>query len=184
MIDIAAHTFRSPMLIQLADQAIQFLNKTPVYLLPPPDMFYGTGVYMIYYQGNHPRYSHINKGEKPIYVGKAVPSGWRTGNTINMPESKLKSRLMEHSRSINSADNLNLSDFSCRFVIIQPEDSAVISVIESSLIKKLQPVWNTQIDGFGNHDPGKGRMQQARSEWDTLHPGRSWAKKLAENSLT
>ena len=36
----------------------------------------------------------------------------------------------------------------------------------------------THIDGFGNHDPGKGRYEQARSEWDVLHPGRVWADRL------
>ena len=46
------------------------------------------------------------------------------------------------------------------------------------LIRHFQPVWNQVIDGFGNHDPGKGRNQQRRSVWDTLHPGREWAGKL------
>lgn len=41
------------------------------------------------------------------------------------------------------------------------------------------PVWNQIIDGFGNHDPGKGRYQQRRSVWDIIHPGREWSKKLA-----
>ena len=34
------------------------------------------------------------------------------------------------------------------------------------------------VDGFGNHDPGSGRYNQAKSEWDVLHPGRPWIKKL------
>jgi hypothetical protein len=38
--------------------------------------------------------------------------------------------------------------------------------------------WNSYIDGFGNHDPGKGRYNQAKSEWDVLHKGRKWADKL------
>lgn len=33
------------------------------------------------------------------------------------------------------------------------------------------------LDGFGNHDPGKGRYEQAKSAWDVLHPGRAWADK-------
>lgn len=40
------------------------------------------------------------------------------------------------------------------------------------------------IDGFGNHDPGKGRYNQMRSRWDTLHPGRSWAVKCKKRSET
>lgn len=56
--------------------------------------------------------------------------------------------------------------------------SAIISVVESVLINRYQPIWNTKIDGFGNHDPGKGRYEQAKSEWDKIHPGRAWAEKL------
>jgi len=178
MVDVAAQTFRSGILIQLANSAIQFLEKTPIHPLPPAGAFTGPGVYMIYYKGNHPRYASIKNGSSPIYVGKAVPTGWRTGTVSNPTESKLKSRLSEHSRSIEKVKNLDLSDFTCRFAIIPPENSAIISVIESSLIKKLRPIWNTTIDGFGNHDPGSGRYQQAKSEWDKLHPGRPWADKL------
>jgi hypothetical protein len=52
------------------------------------------------------------------------------------------------------------------------------------LIEHHQPVWNKIIDGFGNHDPGKGRYNQQRSAWDTLHPGRSWASKCQPYSRT
>ena len=40
------------------------------------------------------------------------------------------------------------------------------------------------IDGYGNHDPGKGRYNQARSRWDVLHPGRAWALKCRERPET
>ncbi|MBN1485361.1 MAG: Eco29kI family restriction endonuclease [Chloroflexia bacterium] len=40
------------------------------------------------------------------------------------------------------------------------------------------PLWNSGLDGFGNHDPGRGRYNQAKSEWDVLHPGRPWAERL------
>lgn len=178
MVDIAEQTFRSNITIQLANNAIKFLEKTPVHPLPPASNFPGPGVYMIYYRGNHQRYKNISNGTIPIYIGKAVPTGWRTGIISNPTESKLKSRLMEHARSIESVDNLELAHFVCRFAIIPPEDASIISVIESSLIQKLRPIWNTTIDGFGNHDPGRGRYQQAKSEWDTLHPGRTWAARL------
>jgi hypothetical protein len=29
----------------------------------------------------------------------------------------------------------------------------------------------------GQHDPGKGRCEQAKSDWDVIHPGRAWAEK-------
>ncbi len=46
------------------------------------------------------------------------------------------------------------------------------------MTRRYNPLWNSHIDGFGNHDPGKGRYEQAKSEWDVLHPGRVWADRL------
>lgn len=45
-------------------------------------------------------------------------------------------------------------------------------------VPRYTPLWNTVVDGFGNHDPGADRYNQARSEWDALHPGRPWADRL------
>ena len=39
-------------------------------------------------------------------------------------------------------------------------------------------LWNLKLDGFGNNDPGKGRLLGKRSAWDVIHPGRTWAEKL------
>jgi hypothetical protein len=39
-------------------------------------------------------------------------------------------------------------------------------------------LWNTALDGFGINDPGKGRQEQKPSDWDVLHPGRTYAAKL------
>ncbi len=57
----------------------------------------------------------------------------------------------------------------------------MISTVEAAMTRKYNPLWNSQIDGFGNHDPGKGRYEQAKSEWDVLHPGREWANRLKGN---
>ena len=66
------------------------------------------------------------------------------------------------------------------------EDSAyhLIGTVEAALIRYYKPIWNTKIDGFGNHDPGSGRYNQAKSEWDTIHPGRPWADKCVGRSST
>ena len=58
----------------------------------------------------------------------------------------------------------------------------MIGTVEAALIKISQPLWNTVVDGFGNHDPGSGRYEQARSDWDVLHPGRLWADKCKGKS--
>ena len=60
-----------------------------------------------------------------------------------------------------------------------PLDDIWIPLGEALLIAKFAPIWNKLIDGFGNHDPGKGRYKGARPKWDTLHPGRLWASKCA-----
>jgi Eco29kI restriction endonuclease len=65
----------------------------------------------------------------------------------------------------------------CRFVIFEDEASDMIGTIEAALIKLNQPLWNVAIDGFGNHDPGRGRYEQAKSDWDVIHPGRPWAER-------
>lgn len=58
----------------------------------------------------------------------------------------------------------------------------MIGAIEAALIKLNRPLWNSCLDGFGNHDPGKGRYEQARSAWDVIHPGRNWADGLKGNA--
>mgnify|MGYP001610410975 FL=1 len=56
-------------------------------------------------------------------------------------------------------------------------DDIWIPLGESLLIAKFSPIWNNIVDGFGNHDPGKGRYEGTRPRWDVLHPGRAWAAK-------
>ena len=113
----------------------------------------------------------------PIYVGKAVPPGARKGGFgLDKPPGKvLFRRLSEHADSITKASNLDLSDFRCRYLVV---DDIWIPLGESLLIEMFNPLWNKVIDGFGNHDPGRGRYNQQRSAWDVLHPGRPWAEKL------
>ncbi|MDH4162909.1 MAG: Eco29kI family restriction endonuclease [Nitrospirota bacterium] len=151
--------------------------------------FNGAGVYVIYYTGNFESYRLISKLNKqgkfqaPIYVGKAVPPGARKGgfNTSEMKTKALHNRLIEHAESIKVADNLKIEDFHCRFLVV---DDIWIPLGESLLIAKFSPLWNKLIDGFGNHDPGKGRYEGLCSRWDVLHPGRSWATKCRQRSET
>jgi hypothetical protein len=107
-----------------------------------------------------------------------VPRGWRSGRVTEDEEKDLSRRLREHSGSINSAVNLRLDDFRCRFVILTGSESNLITTVEAALIRKHLPLWNSTVDGFGNHDPGGGRYEQSPSEWDVLHPGRTWATRL------
>lgn len=157
--------------------------------LPPVRQFNGAGIYAIYYTGNSPVYNRIalrNQNQRyaaPIYVGKAVPAGARKGGLgLDIPAGPvLYRRLCEHAQSIEQTTNLNLKDFQCRYLIV---DDIWIPLGESLLIEMFSPIWNKLIDGFGNHDPGKGRYNQQKSPWDVLHPGRPWAEKLQPYAKT
>ena len=180
--DRSKHVFRSDAFAELIKDTIRFFNGTPVHRLPPPEHFDGTGVYAIYYVGGNPYYADLYKANRlgflqPIYVGKAVPRGWRQARTtaLHGGSSELYRRLVEHNASISCASNLDVCDFHCRFMILEGSAADMIGTVEAALIRTYTPVWNSVIDGFGNHDPGKGRYNQARSDWDVLHPGRPWA---------
>ncbi|MFH7468019.1 Eco29kI family restriction endonuclease, partial [Pseudomonas syringae group genomosp. 7] len=64
-----------------------------------------------------------------------------------------------------------------RFLVV---DDIWIPLGESLIISRFTPVWNSLIDGFGNHNPGKGRHAGMRTRWDVLHPGRVWAERLSD----
>ena len=183
--DRKKHIYKSEAFVELVKDAVRFFNGTPVRPLLTAETFLGTGVYALYYTGQNPiyrKYAELNRlaYNYPIYVGKAVPKGWRqsriSDSAINQSR-ELHNRLREHSRNITVGANLDLEEFMCRFTIFEDESSDMISTIEAALIKLTQPLWNVEIDGFGNHDPGKGRYEQAKSDWDVIHPGRTWAER-------
>lgn len=188
--DRSKHVYQSGAFEEIIKDTIRFFNGTPVHKLPPPENFSGTGVYALYYIGRSPYYQvlyDLNRIEfkQPIYVGKAVPHGWRQARETNIKSShELYRRLCDHAKSINQANNLNLGDFHCRFMILENAACDLIGTVEATLIRYYTPVWNSSIDGFGNHDPGRGRYDQAKSEWDILHPGRQWAYKCRGKSST
>lgn len=171
----------------LGESVADALLATDVHSLPPAP-FQGAGIYAIYYTGPFPVYGEVAKANReerfgwPIYVGKAIPAGARKGGFGLGAEAGLAlyHRLAEHAASIEQASNLELADFRCRFLVVE---DIWIPLGESLLIEMFQPLWNRSIDGFGNHDPGKGRYNQRRSQWDTLHPGRAWAEKLPPADL-
>ena len=149
----------------------------PLAFVPP---FRGSGVYALFYTGNASHYRPIvsHDARHPIYVGKAVPPGARKGGRKPEEPNSAKSlfdRLQEHRESITLGKGLKADEFLCRFIVLTP---VWITMCERFLIEHYQPVWNVCLEGFGNHDPGKGRHKGKQSWWDVLHPGRPWAAKL------
>lgn len=166
------------------EQALSLSEPKPLNRL---NKFNGAGIYSLYYVGDFSAYEPLartNKGSMsaPIYVGKADAKGKRKGGFLEdaMSGTTLWKRLCDHAASIESASNLDINDFMCRFLVV---DDLWISLGESLLISKHAPVWNALVDGFGNHNPGKGRLSGMRPRWDTLHPGRSWAERLSANPM-
>jgi Eco29kI restriction endonuclease len=182
--DRIQHLYTNDAFVELVRDAIRFFNDTPVHTLPFVETFLGTGVYALYYTGTsgiYSKYGELNRlaYNNPIYVGKAVPKGWRQSRTSSLAQQsrELCNRLREHQRNLETVSNLELGNFACRFMIFEDSSSDMIGTIEAALIQLQRPLWNTTLDGFGNNDPGKGRYQQAKSDWDVIHAGRAWAEK-------
>lgn len=156
--------------------------------LPLADLqpFSGAGIYALYYQGDCSAYqklSHLNRTQGssvPIYVGKAIPEGGRKGVLSAVTTKTLFRRLAEHAGSIRST-SLAVDDFTCRYLVV---DDIWIPLGESLLIARFSPLWNLLLDGFGNHDPGRGRYNGLAPKWDVLHPGRTWAANCKQRSET
>lgn len=169
----------------LADSIASALFRKDPIPLDGLKKFDGPGIYAIYYVGKLSVYALIAGNdalgpcEWPIYTGRAVPSGARKGLSTSSHTSALFNRLQQHSRSIDEASNLSVSDFYCRYLVVEP---IWIPLGESLLLSRYAPVWNAIVDGFGNHDPGKGRHKGMRPRWDVLHPGRSWANQLQDRT--
>ena len=175
----------------LAKSVVDALRRCDVLPLSQTSELTGAGIYAIYYVGDLPIYGYLaakNQDklfEQPIYVGKAIPEGSRKGG-VNSQKNKRKSqtplrkRLSEHRSSIRSVAGLRVEDFFYRYLVV---DDVWIPLGERMAIAMFQPVWNVVVDGFGIHTPGRGRKRQARSLWDTLHPGRKLAKRHPKNAL-
>ncbi|MBM3493188.1 MAG: Eco29kI family restriction endonuclease [Armatimonadetes bacterium] len=158
------------------------LSREPCLLTALP-VFPGPGVYALYYSGTLELYQALaDDGAQPIYVGKASPKGRRRGGLMESDptDTPLLDRRRQHARSLDETDDLKATDFRCRYLVV---DEVWIDLAEQHLIALYKPVWNVVVDGFGNHDPGSGRQGQCRSPWDTLHPGRTWAAKLAKDRV-
>jgi len=175
--------------INLGRSVAEALLTRKVEALAEASDLVGAGVYAIYYTGSFETYKPIaqpNRNgafEKPVYVGKAIPRGARKGGlTFDAAKGKsLRDRLRQHTASISEAANLELADFHFRSLVV---DDIWIPLGENMMIEEFKPIWNVVIDGFGNKDPGIRRATQYKSSWDVLHPGRSFAQKLAAGGIT
>ncbi|WP_434619760.1 Eco29kI family restriction endonuclease [Arthrobacter sp. A5] len=167
--------------------AMMLMEPVPLAAVPNQP---GAGIYAIYYAGDFEPYqllSDLNSGPEgpqyPIYVGKAIPEGGRTGLGLSdgVETFTLRNRLRNHQRNAVAAENLNVDHFSLRLLTVEP---IFIPLGETMLITQTGPVWNTVVPGFGSNAPGSGREGGKKSAWDTLHPGRSHSASLPSRTET
>jgi hypothetical protein len=140
------------------------LEQSPV-ALNDVQRFEGAGIYAIYYHGDFAAYRPLAEANRhgsrwPIYVGKAIPSGGRKGVSLTASArgTSLFNRLAEHRESVRAVEGSGIrgDDFTVRFLVV---DDTWIPLGESLLLAAFRPLWNVRVDGFGNHDPGKGRYK-------------------------
>lgn len=163
----------------------EVLLTTPAYSLAEDFPYRGAGIYALYYRGTHAVYAklaaqNLHSVVWPIYVGQALPSGGRRGLAVVEDDWKLRQRVRDHRKSIDGTD-LQVRDFCFRALVM---DDAFIRLGETSLIAIYRPVWNSWLDGFGNHAPGGVRASSKRSRWDTLHGGRTHAIEHSDRDET
>lgn len=165
----------------LTKNVVDELMRRGPFRLPLSERFRGAGVYALFYVGNQPDYADVRSPDatQPVYVGKAVPAGARKGiREKGVPTGpQLYNRLNQHTKSIQVGEDLSTDDFLCRYLVVEP---LWIVMAEQFLITEFRPLWNTHLDGFGNHAPGKGRNEGEITWWDARHPGRPWAAKLRQ----
>jgi len=170
----------------LGQSLLRQLERQRTYPLAELPKFAGAGIYALYYCGNLQPYAKIGEFNRtngcriPIYVGRAKDPGARKGLEPFTPVSKplLWQRVNDHRKSIAGAANLVLSDFLVRALVVLP---IWVPLAEAMVILRYQPLWNSHVQGFGIHAPGKGRHGQQLSHWDSLHPGRAFVAKLRRN---
>jgi Eco29kI restriction endonuclease len=156
-------------------------DKVPLLEISPT---YGSGVYAIYYTGQHPAYSEITRTETPIYVGKADPDEPRAA-TPRQQGARLFGRLADHRKVIqmveryaltnNLPDPLLIADFECRRMVCATNAQLVA---EKHLIEIFRPAWNQESKicfGMSKHGDSSDTRRNKKSPWDVLHPGRDWA---------
>lgn len=145
---------------------------------------YGSGVYAIYYRGDHPLYAAVSGTETPMYVGKADPKS-ANARTPREQGPQLHGRLADHRRMIKTvgeyADReglphpLRVEAFEARRLVCATNAQLVA---EKHLIAMFRPIWNNEIGicwGISKHGDAATTRANKRSPWDVLHPGRNWA---------
>lgn len=117
----------------LQEIAVEFAERSPILPLTTSIDYLGkcsnfTGVYLIYYVGETSLYGDLVSPSQvqPIYVG--------------MSKRGFLNRLKDHRKKVAKAKDLEVEDFSIRFIILDIELYA--PSIQEMLIMHYNPLWN------------------------------------------
>lgn len=158
---------------QITKEFFDEFDNTPDW--DTPQRVEGSGVYALYYTGDFHLYDEIAKVNQPklcypVYIGKTSPSFHKTHIDYS-----LSYRIAKHHESVSYVNNLKVSDLKNKFLIVHPSMYQLIPALESYMINKYHPIWNTIMKGFGSTNISEGRKQHKKPVWDIIHPGRPWA---------
>ena len=108
------------------------------------------GVYLIYYIGETSLYEDLVRPsrDQPIYVGKS--------------NNDILNQLNDHRRKVVRADDLEVTDFVVRFMIL--DIKTYVASIEASLIEYYNPLWNSKTVKFYF-----GNAKDPKNNWHTYH---------------
>jgi transcriptional regulator with XRE-family HTH domain len=168
-----------PLRRENLERSVQWaLEAAPAIPLARESLAKGGGVYGLYYNGSHELYEAVlSAGSSvPLYVGTAMSRRPKIGSVGGSSGGALRLALKYRRQAIEQCEDLDLSDFQVRYL---PVEDLWMPGAELLMLGDYRPVWNAIAPGLGNHHPGSGRRNEQRSAWDELHPGRSWAAKLA-----
>ena len=141
------HVYHNEAFAELCKDAVRAFNGTPVCGMPPP-RFTGSGVYAIYCtakRGIYERYGNkVNRMgyNVPIYVGKAVPKGWREENPEAFCSLPIKNQILFWQGEIEKTIGVSANDFHCRISQIDEQSLTLIDGMYDTLIDAFHPVWN------------------------------------------
>ncbi|MBO4269093.1 Eco29kI family restriction endonuclease [Microbispora triticiradicis] len=178
----------NPLGLDMLSQNLRVaMDSRPRFPLADLPKFVGAGLYALYYIGDFPLYEGLRDRDIPIYVGKAEAGNSSYGDAPDDSKPKLYERIVDkHAGSIAEASvseggNLRVEDFEVRYLLL---DDVWIVLGERALLRAYSPViWNTLMPGFGANPPGSAR-RNARSVWDTIHPGRPRAGEVCNRRYT
>jgi len=146
------HVYHNEAFAELCKDAVRAFNGTPVCELPPP-RFVGSGVYAIYCtakKGIYERYGNkVNRMgyNVPIYVGKAVPKGWRQSRTEEIDDLPINEQVELWLRLIKSSIGLRATDFRIRALGSNVVDAGLAHAMHLLMVYAYQPLWNRVFDG-------------------------------------